>query len=209
MSPQRLRRLCVAYSQPGPAGVDLAGAVIRQGLFIDRIVNMGWTTEKHFQTVQPHTVLLWSIARYHAFLWLTSSNPESSLIPTIDIDLIWHTHQLNADQYRTDTLSALGMTPNHCIVLQEPADHYEVTSTAWKKAFNVLYSICDCCRVTAPSRSPGALERMLGRLIRGGKESNSQLPAMETLLTTLNPISADNANATHLSDHHLDNGTST
>jgi hypothetical protein len=72
----------VAYSQPGPAGVDLADAVIRQGLFIDNIVKLGWTDETRFQTAQSHTPLTWSIARYHAFLALTVSDPEVSFIPT-------------------------------------------------------------------------------------------------------------------------------
>jgi len=46
-------------------------------------VKLGWTTEAHFQTAQSQTALIWSIARYHAFLWLMAANPEKSLIPTI------------------------------------------------------------------------------------------------------------------------------
>jgi hypothetical protein len=49
-----------------------------------------------------------------------------------DKDLAWHTHQLNADQYRTDTLSTLGMTPVHHIVPQEPARGVDVTAGAWR-----------------------------------------------------------------------------
>ena len=79
----RFRRLCVAYSQPGPASVDLAEAVIHQSLFIDRIVKLGWTAETRFQTVQSQTALIWSITRYHAFLSLMATNPDITLIPTI------------------------------------------------------------------------------------------------------------------------------
>jgi len=70
----------MAYSQPGPAAVDLADAVIRHGLFIDRLVKLGWTSETHFQS---QTALLWSVARYHAFLSLMATNPQISLVPTI------------------------------------------------------------------------------------------------------------------------------
>ncbi len=45
----------------------------------------------------------------------------------------------------------------------------------------------------------------MGRLLGGGKESHSQSPAMETVLANLSPLSADDANATHRSDHHLNN----
>ena len=44
----------------------------------------------------------------------------------------------------------------------------------------------------------------MGRLLGSGK-SHSQSPAMETLLANLSPLSADDANATHRSDHHLNN----
>jgi hypothetical protein len=47
----------------------------------------------------------------------------------------------------------------------------------------------------------------MGRLLGNGKESQSQSPAMQTLLVNLKPLSAaaEVANATHRSDHHVDN----
>ena len=76
----RLKRLCVADSQSGPAGLDLAEAVLHHSLFADRIVKLGWTIETHFQS---QTALPWSIAHYHAFLSLMATNPQTSLVPTI------------------------------------------------------------------------------------------------------------------------------
>lgn len=35
------------------------------------------------------------------FLDLMASSPASFFVPTLDIDLVWHTHQLFADRYRT------------------------------------------------------------------------------------------------------------
>jgi len=46
----------------------------------------------------------------------------------------------------------------------------------------------------------------MGRFLGGsGKESQSQSHAMETLLASLKPLSAEDATATHRSDHHIDN----
>jgi hypothetical protein len=44
-----------------------------------------------------------------SFLDLMTSSP-SSLVPTIDIDLAWHTHQLKAGVYNADCMNLLGRT---------------------------------------------------------------------------------------------------
>ena len=85
-----------------------------------------------------------------------------------------------------------------------PFDDSGILLTGSQKAFNVAYSVCDCCRAPSPSRSPGALKSIVGRLLGSGKESHGQRPAMETLLATLKPLEGDDADATHRSDHHLD-----
>jgi Glycine-rich domain-containing protein-like len=61
-----------------------------------------------------------AVARYHAFvhsmlfhadashfcpnsfLDLMASSPASFFVPTLDIDLAWHTHQLMAEKYKVD-----------------------------------------------------------------------------------------------------------
>ena len=48
----------------------------------------------------------------------------------------------------------------------------------------------------------------MGRLLGNGKESRGLSPAMESLLANLSPLPADDVNATHRSDHHIDDATS-
>ncbi|EFH47387.1 predicted protein [Arabidopsis lyrata subsp. lyrata] len=47
-----------------------------------------------------------AVARYKVFLYLIKGNRERSIklfcVPTYDIDLIWHTHQLHAHSYCND-----------------------------------------------------------------------------------------------------------
>jgi hypothetical protein len=40
-----------------------------------------------------------------SFLNLIAGSPGSFFVPTLDIDLAWHTHQLMADRYQKDCKS--------------------------------------------------------------------------------------------------------
>jgi hypothetical protein len=72
-----------AYSNYGPAGLDLVGAVIRQGSFIEKMVDLGWTRPGRFDLSKDSAPLVRCIARYHAFLDLMSQNPNMFLVPTL------------------------------------------------------------------------------------------------------------------------------
>jgi hypothetical protein len=37
-----------------------------------------------------------------------SSTPASFFVPTLDIDLVWHTHQLASDNYAKETKTFVG-----------------------------------------------------------------------------------------------------
>ncbi|KAK9788004.1 hypothetical protein WJX73_010672 [Symbiochloris irregularis] len=51
--------------------------------------------------------------RYRAFLYLVKHHPGSFMVPTYDIDLMWHAHQANHAAYAKDTSSYLGRLLNH------------------------------------------------------------------------------------------------
>ena len=58
-----------------------------------------------------------SVARYKGFLHLIKRNKEKSIrsfsVPTYDIDLIWHTHQLHPVAYCNDLLKIMGKILEH------------------------------------------------------------------------------------------------
>lgn len=58
-----------------------------------------------------------AVARYKGFLHLIKRNKENSIncfsVPTYDIDLIWHTHQLHPVSYCKDVSQALGKILEH------------------------------------------------------------------------------------------------
>ncbi|PCH43724.1 hypothetical protein WOLCODRAFT_75486 [Wolfiporia cocos MD-104 SS10] len=130
----RLNRTLSAYTDGRPFSVDLVGAVIRQGSFIDKMYEFGWTDPTFFQDEDETIVLEHVIARYHAFLDLISTSGTLLYVPTLDIDLVWHTHQLMAKQYSTDCRSYVGRYIDHDDKIEENYlnESLEATGRAWE-----------------------------------------------------------------------------
>ncbi|KAK4367906.1 hypothetical protein RND71_011698 [Anisodus tanguticus] len=87
---------------------DLVSAVKRQSPFF-------------YQVSRPHMInevyLEGAVARYKGFLHLIRRNRERSInsfsVPTYDIDLIWHTHQLHPISYCKDLVDIMGKVLDH------------------------------------------------------------------------------------------------
>lgn len=60
-------RILSAYTDDRPFSLDLVGAVIRQGSFIDKMHAFGWTQPGFADEPQDEVVLVHAIARYHAY----------------------------------------------------------------------------------------------------------------------------------------------
>ena len=74
-----------------------------------------------FQVARPHMsnefYLEGAVARYKGFLHLIRRNRERSIksfsVPTYDIDLMWHTHQLHPASYCKDLVEIMGKVLEH------------------------------------------------------------------------------------------------
>lgn len=55
-----------AYTDDRPFSVELVGAIIRQGSFVDKMHEFGWTNPKHFDSKDGQAVLVNVVSRYHA-----------------------------------------------------------------------------------------------------------------------------------------------
>ncbi|KAH7338099.1 hypothetical protein B0J17DRAFT_717757 [Rhizoctonia solani] len=152
-----------------PFSIELCGAILRQGGFIDKMFGLGWTRPRTFD--QNPTVIHRCIARYHAWLDVMSQLSRKMLVPTLDIDLSWHTHQLKHQDYRTWTLEVLGQFIDHDDKIEENklSEAYDQTAKYWEQRWGVPYHVCGCSRPpTAKPFNPG---ETLSRIFRGkGKE---------------------------------------
>jgi len=141
-----LRRILGAYSDGQPFSVELVGAVLRQGSFVDKMDSLGWTKPDFFSSKEDQVVLHHCVARYHAFLDLMSSSPTAFFVPTLDIDLGWHTHQLSAGNYANDCKKYIKRFVNHDDKVEEAhlSTAFDVTCRAWQQRFGVRYMHCGC-----------------------------------------------------------------
>ncbi|KIY68411.1 hypothetical protein CYLTODRAFT_374384 [Cylindrobasidium torrendii FP15055 ss-10] len=183
-----MRRVASAYVDDKMFSLDLVGAVLRQASFVGKMVGLGWTAPA-FSADPDETVLLHTIARYHAFLDLMQSSPASFFVPTLDIDLAWHTHQLKSAQYENDCWVYVGRFVDHNDRVEEDklSNAFDITCRAWESRFHVQYTHCGC---PVPGEK---LHKRISRLLTGAKEPTSEL---------VPPDRSDLRAATHPSDHN-------
>lgn len=83
-----------------PISYDLVNAVMRQVSFHYQVSQLHFRQESFLHAAEM---------RYKGFLHLAAkSKGKLFLVPTYDIDLMWHSHQLDPIAYRADTLQILG-----------------------------------------------------------------------------------------------------
>ncbi|GBE89584.1 hypothetical protein SCP_1602470 [Sparassis crispa] len=187
-------RIFSAYTDDLPFSIDLVGAVVRQGAFIDKMHEFGWTRPGYFDDEEDELVLVHATARYHAFLDLMSSSPSSFFVPTLDIDLVWHSHQLMGSRYAGDCIQYVKRYVDHDDKVEENhlATSFDMTSRAWQERFHLPYTHCGC---PLPGESIG---RRLSRLSLGLFHKHGP----DLSLELLPPAREDALSATHPSEHN-------
>ena len=83
---------------------DLIAAVQRQSKFCYNVSLPHYRDERFLQK---------AVARYRNFISLKLRHRDAILVPSYDIDLAWHTHQLHPLLYKRDTVEFLGRMFNH------------------------------------------------------------------------------------------------
>ncbi|KAJ7134285.1 hypothetical protein C8R44DRAFT_609591 [Mycena epipterygia] len=189
-------RILNAYTNDKPFSVELVGAVLRQGSFVSKMHVLQWTQPGFFDNAEDEIALLHAIARYHAFLDLMSVSPDSFLVPTLDIDLTWHTHQLIASSYAHDTVKYVGRFIDHDDKVEQSqlASSFDTTHRAWQDRYGVKYMHCGCPLPGATIGEKLSLSRV--RLL------HSRSPSVESRGGLVPPDRADLLAATHPSDHN-------
>lgn len=87
---------------------DLTDAVRRQSSFFHQVSPPYISDERFLKGAEE---------RYKGFLYLIKKNRDNSVncfcVPTYDVDLMWHSHQLQPVAYRRDMLNLLGKVLEH------------------------------------------------------------------------------------------------
>lgn len=121
--------------------LDLCGAVMRQGSFIDKMVRLDWLHSPSGQHTASRIII-----KYGRFLQIMKRFPRMLAVPTLDVDLAWHTHQLNPGHYYLYTLREVGKFINHDDKVGETklSEAFARTSRIYQTLFREAYNECTC-----------------------------------------------------------------
>jgi Glycine-rich domain-containing protein-like len=193
------RRMMSRYwDNSSPFALDLVGAVIRQGTFISKMHSIDWVRSP----TAPSTMTR-LLTKYLRFIDLMAAHPLETLVPTLDIDLAWHTHQLSPPAYYAYTVLKTKRFINHDDKIEQTTlnNAFETTSQIYQKEYNELYSECVCwycsaIRVSHPLRP----KRRFNFNFRSNSQSPTKIETQVSLLSQSSPPPAVHT-AVHISAH--------
>jgi hypothetical protein len=121
--------------------LDLGGAVIRQGAFVDKMHSLDWLHSPSARNTMNRL-----LTKYSRFITIIAHNPLNTAVPTLDVDLGWHTHQLSPNSYFTYTGKTCKKYIDHDDKIDEEAlsTAFEWTSKTYEKLYQEVYSECTC-----------------------------------------------------------------
>ena len=127
--------------QPKALTKPLADAVTRQFAFCQKMELQLW-----IRSPALIGTLTRACIRYDRFLQLFKLYPNTMLVPTLDIDLVWHTHQLSPRRYAAATKVRAGRFIDHDDKLGKPTldDGMARTENLYRVRFGDKYAICNC-----------------------------------------------------------------
>ncbi|PYH92432.1 hypothetical protein BO71DRAFT_431877, partial [Aspergillus ellipticus CBS 707.79] len=206
------RMLSHYWDNFSPFALDLVGAVIRQGTFIEKMDKIDWL---HSPTILPTMTRL--IKKYQIFFQIITSNPSHMAVPTLDVDLAWHTHQLTTPlRYYTFSLHRTLTSPSRTAILIDHddkvdetklSDSFEWTSKAYRKLTDgEIYSECTCWYCEA-IRGPDLAHALpfffyFSSSSSSSSSSTTKARAAASSLHTRADISADPDKNPHISAHN-------
>jgi hypothetical protein len=124
-----------------PSALDLCAAVMRQGIFVEKMYKLDWLHSPSARDTMDRLRL-----KYNRFVEIMAANPDNVAVPTLDVDLAWHTHQLSPSAYYQFMTSRTARFIDHDDKIEEQAlnKHFEWTSKEYQERYGEVYSECTC-----------------------------------------------------------------
>lgn len=193
-----LRNMLSRYwDNSSPFALNLIGAVIRQGTFVEKMDDIGLINSPNLETTVGHF-----IDKYGVFFQIMAKNKNHAVVPTLDVDLVWHTHQLSpARYYAFSTAQIDGIFVDHDDKIDEIklSDAFTWTSEQYQKLTGgKIYSECICwyCEAVRASHNEG-LKRLMSSSANNAKANAARLHD-----TTGNATYGQRGQGPHISSHN-------
>ncbi|KAI9748317.1 MAG: hypothetical protein M1835_001818 [Candelina submexicana] len=127
--------------------LNLKDAVIRQGSFVDKMNNILWIRSPNLEGTITR-----ARERYRQFFRLIARYPRQVFVPTLDVDIIWHTQQLCPREYlKYSTRVCKGRYIDHDDKIPQQGtggldEGFEETKRVWKEDYPEAedYALCLC-----------------------------------------------------------------
>jgi hypothetical protein len=121
--------------------LELGGAVIRQGVFVEKMHSIDWLHSPAARSTMDRLLI-----KYTRFIHIISLYSQHVAVPTLDVDLAWHTHQLSPRPYFDYTKNKCRKFIDHDDKMDEDvlSSSFEWTSKTYQKLFREVYSECTC-----------------------------------------------------------------
>ncbi|TID07698.1 Glycine-rich domain-containing protein 2 [Colletotrichum higginsianum] len=152
--------------------LDLVAAVMRQGVFVGKMYSLDWLHGPNARGTMDRLV-----QKYNRFMLILTENAFMMCVPTLDVDLAWHTHQLAPRAYykfSTYNSATKGSKEARFIDHDDKVDEdqlsssFEWTGKLYLDKFGEVYSECICwyCevnRIQATANSTAVFGRTKGQ----------------------------------------------
>ena len=141
-----IRRMMSRYwDNSGPFALNLSSAVIRQGKFVQQMERIDWIRSPTLQATIDRL-----IAKYEIFFKIMAGHPRHMAVPTLDVDLAWHTHLLSPARYYNYSVGSTirpvrFIDHNDKVDELKLSDGFEWTCKIYREVTNgSIYSECVC-----------------------------------------------------------------
>ncbi|KAH6628758.1 hypothetical protein F5144DRAFT_537475 [Chaetomium tenue] len=137
-----IRKMMARYwDNHSPFALDLCSAIMRQGVFVEKMHKIDWLHSPAARATMERLV-----AKYHRFFDIMAKYPHSVAVPTLDVDLAWHTHQLSPGAYYQYSVAKTEKFIDHDDKIDEDAlsAHIAWTSKTYRDMYGEVYSECTC-----------------------------------------------------------------
>ena len=132
------------------SSIDLVQGAIRQRDFLEKFQRH--RLYSHTFTEHDHSDFDQLVQNYVAFLKLARKN--EMIVPTFDIDLIWHSHMRRPSQYQACSIALCGFVLDHDDSIDKDtlSKNYQLTIDRWKQTYNIDYGQNVHRKTVPPSR---------------------------------------------------------
>jgi len=129
------------WENPSIFALELGGAVVRQSVFVDKMYSINWIHSPAARETMDRLLL-----KYSRFMKMIASYPWNTAVPTLDVDLAWHTHQLSTKSYFDFTMSKTKKFIDHDDKIDEDSlsKHFQWTTQTYEAEYGEVYSECTC-----------------------------------------------------------------